>query len=133
PGRGAGPAGQRAGRHPQAPRRLAGARYPGADRRAAECARDPRAVELLARLAAPEAGARGHRHCASRAASRRRARRLRQPSGALMLWLAVYLPLLPLEVFCGRSDRPTVVIDERNRVLLRNDAAITAGIAPNAS
>ncbi|HEX7038388.1 MAG TPA: DNA polymerase Y family protein [Pseudomonadales bacterium] len=50
-----------------------------------------------------------------------------------MLWLAVYLPLLPLEVFCGRSDRPTVVIDERSRVLLRNDAAITAGIAANAS
>src|SRR5690606_36953526 len=73
---------------------------------------------------------RRHRHSAARAVSRRRTGRHRQPSGALMLWLAVYLPLLPLEVFRDRSDQPTVVIDEQSRVLLRNDAAVTAGIAP---
>lgn len=68
-----------------------------------------------------------------------------------MLWLGVHLPLLPLEVFGGgasmgsreirdrgreaelrsaeASSAPTVVLDGRGRVVLRNPAAIDAGIA----
>lgn len=46
-----------------------------------------------------------------------------------MLWLGVHLPLLPLEIQGGTAEAPTVVIDDRGRILLRNTAAVAAGIA----
>ena len=49
-----------------------------------------------------------------------------------MLWLGVFFPLLPLEIFTagrhGGGEAAEVVIDQ-GRVMLRNSAAMTAGIA----
>lgn len=59
-----------------------------------------------------------------------------------MLWLGVHFPLLPLEVFagCGKAQTaqpvqpvPTVVVDDRGRVILLDAAAGKAGIAPGST
>ena len=53
-----------------------------------------------------------------------------------MLWLGVHFPDLGLEIFAteqtAASQRPQVLAED-NRVLLRNAAAVAAGIAPGAS
>ena len=53
-----------------------------------------------------------------------------------MLWLGVHFPDLGLEIFAteqtAAAQRPQVLVED-NRVLLRNAAAVAAGIAPGAS
>src|SRR5690606_11606612 len=70
--------------------------------------------------------------------------RRHDPGDPLMLWLGVYFPLLPLEVFerdtpagkhapAEEAEAPMVVTDERGRILLGNAAAAAAGIARRSS
>jgi protein ImuB len=49
----------------------------------------------------------------------------------MRLWIALHLPLLPLEVFCPRwSDDNCTVVLEQERVVALSDAAYEAGVRP---